>query len=149
MVILILVCLQELSFLNSPLLSHPSISSLLSVIESLIRELSPLSQKELNSFTRSTISHGVLCNVLAHVKTAESGAVTSEEERLDAAQDWNFGPERVGDNFYEGISGNKTIDAAKLLIDFQQSEHSGTLFLVIPPDYQRRKTFNMSSTRNS
>jgi hypothetical protein len=123
--ILIIVSLQELSLLNSPLVSRPSISKLLSVVEPLLNELSPLSEAELNAFTRSTIASSVVSNLFAHVKLAESDSITSEDERLQIAQNWDFGPEEVGENFYGGSSGSRAFDAAKFLIDLRQNEYHG------------------------
>ena len=89
---------------------------MLSVIEPILEELSPLSKKALSEFTRSTLSKSVLQNVLAHVVAAEAESTTSETERLDAAMDDNFGPEEVGDNFIIE-TGSETIVAAKGLVD--------------------------------
>jgi hypothetical protein len=61
----------------------------------------------------------VLQNLLAHVTAAQAEATTSEDERLEVVEDdWNFGPERIGENYYGGESiGEETIDAAKGLIE--------------------------------
>jgi len=107
--------------LNSPLLERPGISSLLSVIDPLIQEIAPLTTSEV---PRSTLSRGVLQNLLAHVITAESEAVTSEEERLDAIEnDWEYGPEEVGENIILDESvGRDSIEAAKGLLELFKSE---------------------------
>lgn len=98
---------------------RPAISTLSSVIEPLISELAPLTVANLSAFTRSTLSKGVLQNLLAHVTAAEAEATTSEDERLDVVEDdWNFGPDRVGENYYGGKSiPEETIVAAKGLVD--------------------------------
>ena len=118
---LTIVHAQELSMLNSPLLERPGISSLLSVIDPLIQEIAPLTTSEI---PRSTLSRGVLQNLLAHVITAESEAVTSEEERLDAIEnDWEYGPEEVGENIILDESvGRDSIEAAKGLLELFKSE---------------------------
>lgn len=117
-----LVSLQELSFLNSPLLRRPAISALASVIDPLVKELSPLSQKALNSFTRSTIAQSVLTNLFAHVSAAEyASSGISEQERLEVTSDWNFGPEHVGDNFIDRVEEKEDIEAAKFLIDLAET----------------------------
>ena len=114
--------LQELSFLNSPLLRRPAISALGSVVDPLVKELSPLSQKALNSFTRSTIAQSVLANLFAHVSAAESASFgVSEQERLEVTSDWNFGPEHVGDNFIDRVEEKEDIEAAKFLIDLAET----------------------------
>jgi hypothetical protein len=121
---LIIVHAQELSMLNSPLLERPGISSLLSVIDPLIQEIAPLTTSVV---PRSTLSRGVLQNLLAHVITAESEAVTSEEERLDAIEnDWEYGPEEVGENIILDESvGRDSIEAAKGLLELFKSEDDG------------------------
>jgi hypothetical protein len=117
------VHLQELSLLDSPLLcQRPAISSLLSVIDPLISELSPLSYKSLSAFIRSHLSKGVVGNLLAHVTTAEAESSTSEDERLRVVEDvLNFGPDKVGDNFFPDIQSD-AIDAAKCLVTLHQPE---------------------------
>ena len=113
---------QELSLLNSPLSSRPAITSLLSVIEPLITELSPLSTKALSTFTRATLSKSVLRNLLAHAVAAEAESHTSDKERLRVVLESDFGPEEVGENFYTDHIENGTIDAVKGLIDLHKAE---------------------------
>jgi hypothetical protein len=69
--------------------------------------------------SRCSKQGSVLQNLLAHVTAAQAEATTSEDERLDVVEDdWNFGPERIGENYYGGESmGEETIDAAKGLIE--------------------------------
>jgi hypothetical protein len=107
--------------LNSPLLDRPGISSLLSVIDPLIQEITPLTTSPV---PRSTLSRGVLQNLLAHVITAETEATTSEDERLLAIEDdWEYGPEEVGENiFLDESVGQDSIEAAKGLIELFKSE---------------------------
>ena len=118
---LIIVHAQELSMLNSPLIERPAISSLLSVIDPLIQEITPLTTSDV---PRSTLSVGVLQNLLAHVLTAEAEAVTTEDERLQAIEnDWEYGPEEVGENiFLDESIGQDSIEAAKGLIELFKSE---------------------------
>ena len=107
--------------LNSPLLERPAISSLLSVIDPVIQEITPLSTSDV---PRSTLSKSVLKNLLAHTISAEAEAATSEEERLHAIEDdWQYGPEKVGENIFlhESI-GQDSIEAAKGLIELFKSE---------------------------
>ena len=112
---------QELSMLNSPLLERPAISSLLSVIDPVIQEITPLTTSDV---LRSTLSKGVLQNLLAHTISAEAEAATSEEERLNAIEDdWQYGPEEVGENIFPDESvGQDSIEAAKGLIELFKSE---------------------------
>ena len=117
-----------MSFLNSPLLRRPAITSLLSVIDPVITELSPLSCKNLSTFTRSTLSKSVVQNLLAHAMAAEAESVTSETERLQVViNDTDFGPDNVGDNFYAGKIQKEAITAAKGLIDLCKSNYSPSL----------------------
>jgi hypothetical protein len=117
-----IVQLQELALLNSSLLRRPTIQKLVSVIEPLITEFTPLTQNELTSFTRSSISHGVLQNLLAHVTVAEQDAFSSEAERQRIVEDdIDFGPDNVGDNYVDGPVANDDIVAAKGLIDLFRS----------------------------
>jgi hypothetical protein len=107
--------------LNSPLLERPAISSLLSVIEPVIEEITPLTTSDI---PRSTLSKAVLQNLLAHTISAEAEAVTSEEERrLAIEDDWQYGPEEVGENvFLDESIGRDSIEAAKGLIELFKSE---------------------------
>jgi hypothetical protein len=112
---------QELSSLNSPLLHHPSIISLRTVVDSLIPELSPLSIKDLSSFTRSTLSFSVIQNLLAHVTAAEAETYTSDEERRDAVSEVSWGPDEPGDLLYQSDPSNKdAMDAAKGLVNLHE-----------------------------
>src|SRR5271170_4940319 len=121
--VLTIVHFQELSLLNSPVLCRPAITSLLSVIDPLLSELSPLSSKSLSTFTRSTLSKSVLRNLLAHAMAAEAEPHSSEKERLRVVMDdGDFGPEEVGENFYTNHIENGTIDAVKGLIDLHKLE---------------------------
>lgn len=114
---------QELSLLNSPLLCRPAITSLLAVIDPLLTELSPLSNKSLSTFTRSSLSKSVLRNLLAHAMAAEADSHSSEKERLRVVMgDSEFGPEEVGENFYTNHIENGTIDAVRGLIDLHKAE---------------------------
>ena len=122
---------QELSSLNSPLLQHPSVLSLRSVVDSLLTELSPLSTNDLSTFTRSTLSASVLNNLLAHVVAAEKEADTSDDERLCAvSDDWNYGPDEAGELFWNGdpAIGRDTIAAAKGLVDLHTMDDCIDLF---------------------
>lgn len=124
--------LQELSFLNSPLLRRPAVSSLPSAIDPLTNELSSLSCKGLSTFTQSTLSKSVLQNLLAHVTAAEAESSTSETERRRVVlDDANFGPESMGDNFCTDVLGSETIIAVKGLIDLQESKYTVALRLLI------------------
>lgn len=107
--------------LNSPLLDRPAISSLLSVIDPVIQEITPLATSDV---PRSTLSKGVLQNLLAHTISAEAEAVSSEEERLLAIEDdWQYGPEEVGESiFLDESIGQDSIEAAKGLIELFKSE---------------------------
>jgi hypothetical protein len=120
---------QELSSLNSPLLQHPSVYSLRSVVDSLLIELSPLPTTDLSSFTRSTVSTSVLQNLLAHVVAAEAEADTSDDERRYTVEDdWSYGPDEAGELFYNGDPsiGRDTIAAAKGLVDLHETDDSCT-----------------------
>jgi len=122
------VQLHELALLNSSLLRRQTIQALVAVIEPLVTELSPLSEEDLTSFTRSSISHGVLQNLLAHVTVAEADAFSSESERRRIVEgDIDFGPDNVGDNFLDGPVQNDDIVAASGLIDlFKRTCRFGT-----------------------
>jgi hypothetical protein len=110
---------QELSSLNSPLVHHSSILSLRTVVDSLITELSPLSVKDLSSFTRSTLSHSVLQNLLAHVLAAKADTDLSDEDRRDVVSDISWGLDEPGELFYESTHslGKNYIDAAIGFVD--------------------------------
>ena len=112
---------QELSLLNSPLINRPAISSLQSVVDAVLAELSPLSRKALSEFTRSAISKGVQQLLLAHVVAAEAQSSTSEEERLNVVMEDDFGPDEIGDNFY-AAAGTEAIVAARGLVDLHNDD---------------------------
>jgi hypothetical protein len=91
----------------------------------LVTELSPLSTDDLSKFSRSTVSSGVLRNLLAHVVAAETESDTSDQERRDAiTDDWSFGPEEVGDIFSVAAQGEEKIDAARMLLDLHEHQTS-------------------------
>jgi hypothetical protein len=127
---LTIVSLQELAFLNSPLLRRPAVSALISVIDPLVKELAPLSKEALTSFTKSTIAQSVLTNLLAHVVAAENEATTTEEERLEVADDLEFGPEHVGDNFIQQVEAKEEIDAASFLLDLADNDDGMSISLL-------------------
>jgi hypothetical protein len=98
-------------------------TSLLSVIDPLLTELSPLSNNALSTFTHSTLSKSVLRNLLAHAMAAEAESHSSEKERLRVVMgDDEFGPEEVGENFYTNHIENGTLDAVRGLIDLHKLE---------------------------
>ena len=110
--------------LNSPLLRRSAVTTLLTVIEPVISELSTLSSDNLSEFTRSDLSKSVIQNLLAHVKAAEAQSTTTEAERLDVVMDdSDFGPDNVGDNFYTDTIKKEVIVAAKGLTDLQKTIH--------------------------
>jgi len=124
-----IVSLQELSFLDSPLIRRPAISALISVVDPIVKELAPLSKPALNSFTRSSVAQSVLTNLLAHVVAAEHESTTTEEERFEVVNDFYFGPEHVGDNFIQQVEEKEEIDAASFLLDLADNDGVGITFL--------------------